>query len=141
MGPTVPGGTRRRPHFTGRARLALARAHPAKLLSSADRRVRRWLVSTALLALCASWSSGASPWLQAAAGAFHPPDLAQDIAAGQAIAAGLDPYGANFPAWHARVMDVPSDQGYPYLPHPPFALLLTLPFAFQSLESAALAWF
>src|SRR5215468_8279447 len=101
----------------------------------------RWFIATGLLTLCVACSSGWTPWADAVRGAFHPPDFAQDIAAGQVIATGLDPYEVNFAPWHARVMGVPAAQGYPYIPHPPFALLLTLPFAYQSFPAAASAWF
>ena len=118
-----------------------ARSRPVRPRSSEHRRARGWFIATALLTLCVSCSSGGTPWLHAVAGAFHPPDLAQDVAAGQAIVAGFDPYAVDFAAWHARVMGVPPEQGYPYLPHPPFALLLTLPFAYASFISAAAVWF
>ena len=118
-----------------------ARSRPVRPRSSEHRRTRGWFIATALLTLCVSCSSGGTPWLHAVAGAFHPPDLAQDVAAGQAIIAGFDPYAVNFAAWHARVMGVPPEQGYPYLPHPPFALLVTLPFAYASFISAAAVWF
>ena len=116
-------------------------SRPLRPRSPEHRRARGWFIATALLTLCVSCSSGGIPWLHAVAGAFHPPDLAQDVAAGQAIVAGFDPYAVNFAAWHARVMGVPPEQGYPHLPHPPFALLVTLPFAYASFISAATVWF
>jgi hypothetical protein len=114
---------------------------PVATRSAEDRRSRGWFIATAFLTLCVSCSSGGTPWLHAVAGAFHPPDLAQDVAAGQAIVAGFDPYAVDFAAWHARVMGVQPEQGYPYLPHPPFALFVTLPLAYASFISAAAAWF
>ena len=65
-------------------------------------------IAHALCVLLFRWDPVAT---HAVAGAFHPPDLAQDVAAGLAIVAGFDPYAVGFATWHARVMGVPPEQG------------------------------
>lgn len=91
--------------------------------------------------LVVATSAGAQPWLAAIAGAFKPPDFAQDIAAAQVWAEGLDPYDAEFTVRHARLLGTQPAKGYPYFPHPPFAIVLSLPFAFVAFSSAALLWY
>jgi hypothetical protein len=103
--------------------------------------LRPWLAAAVFGTLLAAFSSGALPWVNALAGAFAPPDLAQDIAAGEIFVAGDNPYSADFAARHARVMGTAPQSGYPYFPHPPFVILLSVPFTFVGFVSAALLWF
>lgn len=104
-------------------------------------RVRKWIVVTALLTLSVVLSSGSMPWVQALTGAFRPPDFAADIAAVRAVAAGGHPFTPDFATQHARVIGVPVEEGYPFFPHPPSAVLLFRPLASLSLGTAALLWF
>jgi hypothetical protein len=103
--------------------------------------VPKWILVTAFYTLAVLLSSGATPWLQALAGAFSPPDFAQDIAAARMVAAGAHPYTASFAAQHARVMGVSAQEGYPYFPHPPAAVVLFRPLADLPFGTAALMWF
>lgn len=100
-----------------------------------------WMVVTALLTAAVVLSSGSLPWRQALAGAFVPPDFAADIAGARAVAEGGHPYTEQFPSQHARVMAAAANEGYPYFPHPPAAVLLFRPLASLSLGAAALIWF
>jgi glycosyl transferase family 87 len=104
-------------------------------------RVPAWILITLLFTLPVLLSSGGMPWRQALAGAFSPPDFAQDIAAARALAAGEHPYTPSFPARHAQVMGASAQEGYPYFPHPPVAVFLFRPFAGLPFRTAALMWF
>ena len=103
--------------------------------------MRTWVAGAAVLMLLVASSAGIVPWRDAIAGAFSPPDFAQDIAAGRILAANGDPYAANFAATHAQVLGIPSTDGYPYLPHPPLVIALSWPFAGMTFGAAALSWF
>jgi hypothetical protein len=106
-----------------------------------DDSVRRWMMSAAIVTIVVALSAGAMPWRQAAAGAFRPPDLAQDIAAAQMFASGVDPYEVGVQAVQAHMLGIPVEAGYPYFPHPPLAVVLTWPIADLPFNSAALIWF
>lgn len=103
--------------------------------------MRRWLVVTALVTLAAALSSGGEPHFNALSGAFRPSDFASNIAAARALAAGTNPYEADFAALHAAVLDIPVSEGRPYFPHPPLGTLLLRPWAPLSFRAAALGWF
>ncbi len=103
--------------------------------------MRKWVAATAVLVLLAAFSAGMVPWLDAIAGAFKPPDFAQDIAAARILADRGDQYTTNFAAIHAQVLGAAPGEGYPYLPHPPFTILLTWPFSRLTFSAAALWWF
>lgn len=103
--------------------------------------VPKWILVTALLTLAVVLSSGRMPWVHALAGTIRPPDFAADIAGAQAIATGGHPYTPAFATQHAQVMGVAVEEGYPFFPHPPSALLLFWPVASLSLGTAALIWF
>src|SRR5437762_9921555 len=81
------------------------------------------------------------PWLQAGAGAFHPPDLAQDVAASQLLASGSDPYETGVRDVQARILGIPAHDGYPYFPHPPVTVIVTWPFVHLTFGVAAQVWF
>jgi hypothetical protein len=81
------------------------------------------------------------PWLQAGAGAFHPPDLAQDVAAAQLLAGGSDPYETGVRAVQARILGIPAQDGYPYFPHPPVTVMVTWPLVHLPFSAAAQVWF
>jgi Glycosyltransferase family 87 len=103
--------------------------------------VRGWIGATALLTFLVACSAGTVPWLAATAGAFRPPDFAQDVAGARAFANGEDPYGGNVAARHAAVLGVNASEGYAYLPHPPFAILLATSLSHFSFTAAARYWF
>jgi glycosyl transferase family 87 len=103
--------------------------------------VPRWILVTAFLTLAVALSSGSTPWIHALSGAFRPPDFAADIAAVRAVAAGSHPFTPDFKAQHAQAMGVAVEEGYPFFPHPPSAVLLFRPLASLSLSAAALIWF
>jgi glycosyl transferase family 87 len=103
--------------------------------------MRRWVVSTAIVTMGAALSSGVSPYLNALGGAIRPSDFASNIAAARELAAGRDPYQADFASLHAAVLDIPATEGRPYFPHPPLAALLIRPMASLSFRAAAVAWF
>jgi hypothetical protein len=103
--------------------------------------LRTWLIATAAATLIVVLSAGARPWVGAVAGAFAPPDFAQDVAAAQLAIEGLNPYTADFASRHAQVMGTSGAGGYPFFPHPPFAIVLSWPFGFLTLSSAAMVWF
>jgi hypothetical protein len=103
--------------------------------------MRRWLVVTAIVTLAAALSSGGEPYFNALIGAFRPSDFASNIAAARELAAGRNPYEADFAALQAAVLGVPVSEGRPYFPHPPLAALLLRPWAPLSFRAAALAWF
>jgi hypothetical protein len=103
--------------------------------------MRRWIGATALLTCLVACSAGTAPWVAAVGGAFRPPDFAQDVAAAQVLASGSDPYVGDIARRHADVLGLRAADGYPYLPHPPFAILLTTPFAQLSFKGAARSWF
>ena len=103
--------------------------------------MRKWVAGTAASVLLVALSAGIVPWRDAIGGAFRPPDFAQDIAAARVLASGDDPYARNFAAIHAEILGIPPSDGYPYLPHPPFAIFLSWPFANLTFGAAALCWF
>ena len=103
--------------------------------------MRSWVAATAALMLLVAMSAGIVPWRDALGGAFRPPDFAQDIAAARILDSGGDPYTANFAAMHADVLGIAPTEGYPYLPHPPFVIVLSWPFARVTFGVAALCWF
>lgn len=103
--------------------------------------MRRWIVSTAIVTMGAALSSGVSPYLNALGGAIRPSDFASNIAAARELAAGRDPYQADFARLHAAVLEIPATEGRPYFPHPPLAALLIRPMASFSFRAAAVAWF
>ena len=103
--------------------------------------MRQWLVVTAIVTLAVALSSGGESYLNALSGAFRPSDFASNIAAARALAAGTNPYDADFAALHAAVLDIPVSEGRPYFPHPPLGTLLLRPWAPLSFRAAALAWF
>ena len=103
--------------------------------------MRNWVAATATLTLLVAMSAGIIPWRDAFVGALRPPDFAQDIAAARILDSGGDPYAANFAAIHADVLGIPSTDGYPYLPHPPFVIALSWLFARVTFDVAALCWF
>jgi hypothetical protein len=103
--------------------------------------MRKWVAATAVLMLLAAFSAGIVPWLDAIGGAFKPPDFAQDIAAARVLAVHGDPYAADFAVLHGEVLGAAPGVGYPYLPHPPFAIVLSWPFAGLTFGVAALCWF
>jgi glycosyl transferase family 87 len=103
--------------------------------------MRRWTLAAAALAAGAAASSGPLPWLHALAGAFLPPDFAQDLAAARVALAGQNPYTVGIAAEHARLMGAPPEVGYPFFPHPPLVVGLSAPFADLGLSQAALIWF
>jgi hypothetical protein len=92
-------------------------------------------------AVAVALSSGAKPWIDAASGAFHPPDIAQDVAAAHLFADRISPYGPVIREMHSHVTGLPLSATYPYFPHPPFSLLVSLYSAYVSFQTAALAWF
>src|SRR5205809_7977506 len=100
--------------------------------------MKQWVAATATLTLLVAVSAGIVPWRDALGGAFRPPDFAQDIAAARILDSGGDPYAANFAAVHADVLGIPSVEGYPYLPHPPFVIVLSWPLAHVTFGIAAL---
>jgi len=102
---------------------------------------RHWVATVALATLCVALTSGATPWIQALGGAFSPPDLAADVAAAQLLAGGSHPYTADFAARQAGILNIPAHEGYPYFPHPPFAVALMWPFAGLAFNVIAAAWF
>jgi hypothetical protein len=57
------------------------------------------------------------------------------------FASGADPYVGDIARRHADVLGALASDGYPYLPHPPFAILLTSSFAQLSFDVAARYWF
>jgi hypothetical protein len=103
--------------------------------------MRRWVVPTAILTLGVALSSGGAPYLNALAGAVRPADFASNIAAARELAAGRDPYQADFARLHAAVLGIPVSEGRPYFPHPPLAALVIQPLAPLSFRAAALGWF
>jgi hypothetical protein len=103
--------------------------------------MRNWAAAAAVLVLLVGSSAGIVPWRDAIGGAFRPPDFAQDIAAARILAGNGDPYAANFAAVHAQVLEIPSSDGYPYLPHPPLVIVLSWPFARVPFGVAARCWF
>lgn len=103
--------------------------------------VPRWIHVTALLTLAVVLSSGSKPWVHALTGAFRPPDFAADMAAVQAVVSGSHPFTPDFATQHAQAMGVAVEEGYPFFPHPPSAVLLFRPLASLSLGTAALIWF
>jgi alpha-1,2-mannosyltransferase len=103
--------------------------------------MKHWVAATGALTLLVAISAGIDPWRDALGGAFRPPDFAQDVAAARILDNGGDPYAANFAAVHADVLGIPSTDGYPYLPHPPFVIVLSWPFARVTFGVAALCWF
>jgi Glycosyltransferase family 87 len=103
--------------------------------------MRRWIVLTAILTAGVSVSSGGAPYLNALAGTVQPSDFASNIAAARELAAGRDPYEADFAKLHAAVLGIPVSEGRPYFPHPPLAALLIRPWAPLSFRAAALIWF
>jgi hypothetical protein len=103
--------------------------------------VNGWMMSAAAVTIVVALSAGAMPWRQAAAGAFRPPDLAQDIAAAQMFASGADPYEVGVQSVQAQMLGIPVEAGYPYFPHPPLAVILTWPIADLPFSSAAMIWF
>jgi hypothetical protein len=103
--------------------------------------LRTWFIATAAATLIVVLSAGARPWVGALAGAFGPPDFAQDIAAAQLSIEGLNPYTADFASRHAQVMGTAGAKGYPFFPHPPFAIVLSWPFGFLTLSSGAMVWY
>ena len=104
-------------------------------------RVPRWIHVTALLTLAVVLSSGGKPWVHALTGAFRPPDFAADMAAVRAVVSGSHPFTPDFAMRHAQAMGLAVDEGYPFFPHPPSAVLLFRPLASLSLGTAALIWF
>ena len=94
-----------------------------------------------LAALGVALSSGARPWIDAAGGAFVPPDIAQDVAAARLFATGVNPYGPIIREMHSRVVPVPVAATFPHFPHPPFSLIVSWPLAYVSFQTAALMWF
>jgi len=103
--------------------------------------MKKWVAATATLTLLVAVSAGIVPWRDALGGAFRPPDFAQDIAAARILDRGGDPYATNFAAVHADVLGIPAIDGYPYLPHPPFVIVLSWPLAHVTFGVAALCWF
>jgi len=102
---------------------------------------RSWIRVGLVFALLSAVTSGATPWLHALGGAFRAPDFAADVAGARLMLAGANPYSSAFAATHGDVLGAGAGQGYPYLPHPPFAIALALPFGHGPLEAAASAWF
>ncbi len=86
-------------------------------------------------------SSGAQPWLDAASGAFTPPDITQDVAAARLFANRVSPYGPDIREMHYRLTGIPTSETFPYFPHPPFSLVVSLFTAFVPLQTARLLWF
>ena len=103
--------------------------------------MRRWILAGILGALGASLSSGARPWLDAASGAFDPPDIAQDIAAAHLFVRGTSPYGPVIRQMHSQLTGLPLAQTYRYFPHPPFSLVISLFSAYVPVRAAELMWF
>jgi hypothetical protein len=103
--------------------------------------VHRWIEATAVIVLGVALSSGPKPWLQAASGAFKPPDFASDIAAARVLASGSDPYEADVANVQAGILNIPAQHGYPYFPHPPLTVLVSRPLAHLPFSSAAVIWF
>jgi len=103
--------------------------------------MRRWVVPTAILTLGAALSSGGAPYLHALGGSVRPSDFASNIAAARELAAGRDPYQADFARLHAEVLGIPVSEGRPFFPHPPLAALLIRPLAPLSFRAAAFGWF
>jgi sterol desaturase/sphingolipid hydroxylase (fatty acid hydroxylase superfamily) len=100
-----------------------------------------WASTTIVFALGAALSSGGAPFIAAIGGAFRPSDFASNIAGAREIAAGRDPYQADFAPLHAAVLGIPSSKGRPFFPHPPLAAVLIRPFAPLSFAAAAAVWF
>jgi hypothetical protein len=103
--------------------------------------VRPWILAGFIGALIVAASSGATPWIDAARGAFNPPDIPQDIAAAHLFAHGTSPYGPVIRQMHSRITGLPLAQTYPYFPHPPFSLIVSLFSAYVPVRTAALIWF
>jgi hypothetical protein len=96
---------------------------------------------TGLLVLGVSLSAGVTPFGAALSGAYNPSDFASNIAAARELAAGRDPYQADFAPLHAAVLGIPVSGGRPYFPHPPLATVLIRPLAPLSFTAAACLWF
>jgi hypothetical protein len=94
------------------------------------------VVLTAVLAFGVALSSGALPWRHALAGVLRPPDFAADIAAARLLAAGSDPYEADVQGVQARILGIPTQEGYPFFPHPLLVVVLTRPLAHLPFNSA-----
>ncbi len=103
--------------------------------------MRPWILAGFIGAIIVSCSSGARPWIDAASGAFYPPDIPQDVAAAHLFAGGTSPYGPVIRQMHSQLTGLPVAQTYPYFPHPPFSLIVSLFSAYVPLRTAALIWF
>jgi uncharacterized membrane protein YhaH (DUF805 family) len=125
---------------TSRSKVADAR-HEARRPVLYDGFVRHWMMAAAVVMIGVALSAGAMPWLQAAAGAFKPADLAQDIAAARVVASGANPYDVGVQAVQANILHIPVEAGYPYFPHPPVAVVVAAPIAGLPFSAAALIWF
>ena len=112
------------------------RSHPGL-----PRSARAWTVAALIAAATVVLSSGVTPWVDAAGGAFVPPDIAQDVAAARLFADRVNPYGPVIREMHSRVVPVPVNETFPYFPHPPFSLAVSWLFAFVTFQTAALLWF
>ena len=91
--------------------------------------------------LAIALTSGLEPWGAAIAGAFLPADIAQDVSAARLFADRINPYGPVIREAQARLVGLPLEATFPHFPHPPFSLIVGLPFAFMSFPAAALLWF
>lgn len=103
--------------------------------------VRPWILAGLIGAIMVASSSGTRPWIDAASGAFNPPDIPQDVAAAHLFAHRTSPYGPAIRQIHSELTGLPISQTYPYFPHPPFSLIVSLFSAYVSLRNAALIWF
>ena len=53
----------------------------------------------------------------------------------------VNPYGPVIREMHSRVTGITIEETYPYFPHPPFSLIISLFTAFGTFRTAALLWF
>ena len=103
--------------------------------------MRSWITAAAVAVGVAAFSSGLTPWKDAITGAYDPPDIAQDVAAVRLFVERVNPYGPVIREMHSRVTGITFEQTYPYFPHPPFSLIVSLFMAFGAFTTAALLWF
>lgn len=103
--------------------------------------MRTWILAALIGTVGVALSAGARPWIDAASGAFTPPDITQDIAAAHLFVARVNPYSPEIREMHSRLTGIPVGETFPYFPHPPFSLLVSLFSAYVPLKAARLIWF
>lgn len=100
-----------------------------------------WLITGLLGMMLVALSSGLKPWRAALAGAFWPADFAADVAAAHLFVHRVSPYGPTIRTVHMDLTGLPFAATLPYFPHPPFALIVSMPTGFLSFHAAAMLWF